>query len=83
MIQKIYEYVLDRSIDNIPFFNFLTETFPQLNKKYMDRLEKEIAEVYIPQEELDRSSHNVWQKLCDDIPTLDRSKVTFHGVGKV
>lgn len=74
MIQKIYEYVLDHSIDNIPLFNFLTGTFPELNKNYMDRMEKEIAKVYIPQDDLDQMSHNVWQRLCDDIPTLDRSK---------
>ncbi len=74
MIQKIYEFIIDHSIDNIKLYNFLVRTFPKLDKAYIDRMEQEISEVYIPQEELDRMSHNVWQRLCDDIPTLDRSK---------
>lgn len=74
MILKIYEFFLCRFIDNIKVYNFLVRTFPNLERRYMEREEAKIREVYIPQEELDRMTHNVWQKLCDSIPELDRSK---------
>ena len=73
MIQKIYEYVLYHSIYNINLFNFLTSTFPKMNKIYIDRLESRANKVYIPQEKLEEMTHNVWQGLCDNIAELDRN----------
>lgn len=74
MIQKIIEFIIDCSIDNIKLFTFITNLFPKRSKMYFDRLESEANEVYIPEEELQKSSHRVWQRLCDQCPDLDRSK---------
>ena len=74
MIQKIFEFLLFHSVDNIKFYNFLCDTFPKLEEKYMEKEEAKNREVYIPQAELDRMSHNVWQGLCAKFPELDKNK---------
>ena len=74
MTQKIFEFLLFHSVDNIKFYNFLCDTFPKLEEKYMEKEEAKNREICIPQEDLDRMSHNVWQRLCDSFPALDRSK---------
>lgn len=74
MIQRLYEFMLDLSVDNIRFYNFLVKTFPKLDKNYTERMEKRIEKVYIPQAKMDEITHNVWQRLCEDIPTLDKNK---------
>lgn len=43
-------------------------------KKYIEKEEAKNREVYIPQAELDRMSHNVWQGLCAKFPELDKNK---------
>lgn len=74
MIQWLFEFLLFHSIDNIKFYNFLCNTFPKLEEKYIEKEEAKNRTVYIPQEDLDRMSHNVWQRLCDNFSELDRSK---------
>ena len=74
MIQTLYEFVLYHSVDSIKMFNFLTRTFPTLERNYINRMEKELEKVYVSQADLDRMTHNVWQRLCKDIPSLDKSK---------
>lgn len=74
MIQKIFEFLLFHFVDNIKFYNFLCSTFPKLEEKYIEKEEAKNRAVYIPQEDLDRMSHNVWQRLCDNFSELDRSK---------
>lgn len=74
MIQKIYEFLLFHSIDHLKFYNFLCDTFPTLEKRCIEKEEAKINKLYIPQEDLDRMGHNVWQRLCNIYPELDRSK---------
>lgn len=74
MVQKIFEFLLFHSIDHLKFYNFLCDTFPKMERRYIEKEEAKNRAVYIPQEELDRMSHNVWQRLCDTYPQLDRSK---------
>ncbi len=74
MIQWLFEFLLFHSIDNIKFYNFLCNTFPEMERRYVEKEEAKNRAVYIPQEELDRMSHNVWQRLCNTFPELDRSK---------
>ena len=74
MIQKLFEFLLFYSIDNIKLYNLLCNIFPKLEEKYIEKEEAKNRAVYIPQEDLDRMSHNVWQRLCDNFSELDRSK---------
>lgn len=74
MIQKLFEFLLFYSIDNIKLYNLLCNTFPKLEEKYIEKEEAKNREIYIPQKKLDEMSHNVWQRLCDNFSELDRSK---------
>lgn len=74
MTQELFEFLLFHLVDNIKLYNLLCDSFPELEKKYIEKEEAKNREVYIPREDLDRMSHNVWQRLCDDFPELDRSK---------
>ena len=49
MIQKLFELLLFHSVDNIKFYNFLCNTFPKLEEKYIEKEEAKNREVYIPQ----------------------------------
>ncbi|MCI8548763.1 MAG: hypothetical protein HFJ38_07785 [Bacilli bacterium] len=74
MIQKIYEFLLVKSLNKIKLYNFLVRAFPKQNEIFVNRLDEEVSKVFIPREDLDRMTHNVWQGLCDKFPELDRSK---------
>ena len=74
MTQELFEFLLFHLVDNIKLYNLLCDSFPELEKKYIEKEEAKNREVYIPREDLDRMSHNVWKRLCDDLPELDRSK---------
>ncbi len=74
MTQELFEFLLFHSVDNIKLYNLLCNTYPEMEKKYIEKEEARNKEVHIPQTELDRMSHNVWQRLCNIYPELDRSK---------
>lgn len=74
MTQELFEALLFHSIDDIKFYNYLCNTYPEMEKRFIEKEEAKNRSVYIPQEDLDRMTHNVWQRLCDTFPELDRSK---------
>lgn len=74
MIQKIFEFLLFHLVDNIKLYNLLCNAFPEMEKKYIEKEEAKNREVYIPQADLDKMSHNVWQGLCAKFPELDKNK---------
>lgn len=74
MTQELFELLLFYSVDNIKLYNLLCNTYPEMEKKYIEKEEEKNKAVYIPQEKLDEMSHNVWQRLCNIYPELDRSK---------
>lgn len=74
MTQELFEVLLFHSIDDIKFYNYLCNTYPEMEKRFIEKEEAKNRSVYIPQEDLDRMTHNVWQRLCDTFSELDRSK---------
>lgn len=74
MTQELFEFLLFHSVYNIKLYNFLCNAYPEMEKNYIEKEEAKNRAVYIPQEDLDRMSHNVWQRLCDNFPEFDRSK---------
>lgn len=74
MTQELFELLLFYSVDNIKLYNLLCNTYPEMEKKYIEKEEEKNKAVYIPPEDLERMSHNVWQRLCNIYPELDRSK---------
>lgn len=74
MTQELFEFLLFHLVDNIKLYNLLCDSFPELEKKYIEKEEAKNRALYIPQECLDIMSHNVWQRLCDNFPELDRNK---------
>ena len=39
MIQWLFEFLLFHSIDNIKFYNFLCNTFPEMERRYVEKEE--------------------------------------------
>lgn len=74
MTQELFEFLLFHSVDNIKLYNLLCNAYPEMEEKYIEKEEAKNRTVYIPQEDLDRMSHNVLQRLCDNFSELDRSK---------
>lgn len=54
MLQRIYEFLLYHSIDNTKIYNFLIQAFPRREQSFLDRMEKKIAGVYIPEDEMEQ-----------------------------
>lgn len=74
MTQELFEFLLFHLVDNIKLYNLLCNTYPEMEQRYIEKEEEKNKAIYIPQAELNRMSHNVWQRLCDSFPELDRSK---------
>ena len=74
MTQELFEFLLFHLVDNIKLYNLLCNAYPEMEKKYIEKEEAKNREVYIPQADLDKMSHNVWKLLCDSLPEMDRIK---------
>lgn len=54
MFQKIYEFLLYYCIDNIRMYNFLVRAFPKQEKTFLDKAEKKVSKVHIPEEKMEQ-----------------------------
>lgn len=67
MFQKLYEFLLYRSLDNIKLYNFLVQAFPEREKEYINRIEKKATEVYISENDMKQMQKETWEKICEQI----------------
>ena len=67
MLQKIYEFLLYHSIDNIKLYNFLVQAFPKQEKCFIERTEKEITPKYLTEDEVEQMREKTWERICVEI----------------
>ena len=67
MLQKLYELLLYHFVDNIRIYDFLVQAFPKCEQNFIDRVEKKIAEVHIPEDTIKQMQVETWERICEQL----------------